>query len=98
MYTSFKKHIDILLTFGKLANIQSLTALLVPANHDYVGYTMIKSVYNWFSNSIANILFDQEVINQKRTPQAHRIVLTHTVITKMDGTFYLACHQNAAPS
>ena len=39
---------------------------------------MIKTIYEWFSDYIANIIFDQEVVNNKGTPKAHRIILTHS--------------------
>ncbi len=78
MHTRFKKHVDILPPFGNLSNIPNITTLLLPSNQNYAGYSLIKSVYDWFSDSIANILFDTDVINDKRTPQAHRIIVTHT--------------------
>ena len=77
MHTSFKKHIDILPPFGKLSTINSITQLLVPSNTNYAGYPMIKSVYDWFSTSITNILFDQDVINKKRTPKAFHVISSH---------------------
>ena len=77
MHTSFKKHVDILPTFGGLSTIPNITHLLLPNNPDYAGYSLIKSVYDWFSDSVTNILFDQDVINNKRIPQAHRIIITH---------------------
>ena len=80
MHTSFKKYVDILPPFGHLAKIPNITKHLVPDNPNYQGYTMIRSVYEWFSDSIANILFDQDVIDKKRTPQAHRIIVTHNHI------------------
>lgn len=68
MHTSFKKHVDILPPFGELSNIPNITYLLVPSNQDYASCSLIKSVYNWFSDLIANILFHTEVINTKRAP------------------------------
>lgn len=67
-HTSFKKHVDILPPFRKLTMIPNITRLFVQNNTDYVGYTTIKSIYNWFSDSITNILFDNNVINNKCTP------------------------------
>ena len=34
-------------------------------------------MYDLFSDSIANNIFNQDVINNKRTPQAHCIIITH---------------------
>lgn len=58
VHTSFKKHVDILPPFGKLALIPNITSLLVPLNVNYPGYTTIRSVYEWFSALISNVLFD----------------------------------------
>lgn len=78
MRTSFKKHVDILPPFGKLATIPSITNLLVPLNPEYVGYTTIRIIHEWFSDSLSNILFDNNVISPKRTPRAHHILVTHS--------------------
>ena len=78
IHTSFKKSIHILPHFGKLVTIRSITRLLVPANPDHVRYTTIKSVYDWFGDSTANILQDTIVINGQHTSQDHCIILTHS--------------------
>ena len=78
MHTSFKKHVDVLPSFGELDPVQDLTTLLIPSNPDYAGYTLIKSVYNWFGDSIANLLFDPKVVNNKNAPQAHHIIITNS--------------------
>ena len=80
MHTCFKKHIDILPTFGNLKNITNITNLLVPINTNYPGYAIIKSVYHWFGDSIGNVLYDPKVINSKTTPQAHQVILTNSNI------------------
>ena len=77
MHTSFKKHVDVLPPFGKLATIPNITHLLVPSNPHYIGYTTIRSVYGWFSDSLSNLLNDTNVINKTRTPRAHQIIITH---------------------
>ena len=76
MHTSFKKHIDVLPPFGKLSTVSNIRNLLVPENPNHIGYTTIQSVYEWFGNTISNLLFDNNVINQKRTPRAYRIIIT----------------------
>ena len=86
MHTSLKKSIHILPPFGKLATT-SIIILLVLANPDYVGYTTIKSIYDWFSDSIANILQDTDFINGQHTPQVHYIILTHS--NTVDGCYLL---------
>ena len=80
MHTSFKKHVDILPPFGKLATISNITQLLVPSNPNYIGYTTIRSVYEWFSSSILNLLNDTNVIDKKRTPRAYHVIITHNHI------------------
>ena len=77
MHTSFKKHVDVLPPFGKLATIPNITNLLVPSNPHYIGYATIRSVYEWFSDSLSNLLNDTKVINKARTPRAHQIIVTH---------------------
>ena len=77
MHTSFKRHTDVLPTFDKLTRKTDFTQLLVPNNDQYIGYSSIISIYQWFSDSISNIMLDTEVINPKRTPKAHQIVLTY---------------------
>ena len=77
MHTSFKKHTDILPQFDTLTSTTNFYNILVPANDQYVGFTTIKSIYQWFSDSIYNILLDTDVINTKRTPNAHRIIVTN---------------------
>ena len=77
MHTSFKRHTDVLPNFDKLTRNTDFTQLLVPNNDQYIGYSSITSIYHWFSDSISNMLLDTEVINPKRTPKAHQIVLTY---------------------
>ena len=80
MYTSFKKHVDVLPPFGKLATIPNITKLLVPSKPNFIGYTTICHIYKWFSDSISKILVDTNVINKKMTPRAHQIFATHSHI------------------
>ncbi len=65
MHISFKKHIGILPLFGQLDTIPNSTRLLMLANSAYIGKITSKRVYDWFSNYIANSLFDDNVINAK---------------------------------
>ena len=78
MYTSFKRHIDILPSFGNLGTISIITKLLVPDSNAYIGYTTSTSVYAWFGDSIANLLFDPKVIDGKQSPQAHQVIITNS--------------------
>ncbi len=98
LHTSFKKHVEILPPFGKLAHIPNITRLLVPSNPDYFGCTTIRSVHDWFSASILNILFNNNVINKIRTPRAYHAIITHVVTLTMDGTYYTSSCLNVAPS
>ena len=75
MHTSFKKHTDILPNFDSLTTHTNFTNLLIPSNDQYFGYTTILSVYQWFSDAIYNLLLDPEVINNKRTPRTHQIII-----------------------
>ncbi len=77
MHTSFKRHTDILPNFDSLTPTTNFRNLLVPTNDQYIGYTSIQSIYYWFSDSISNLLMDTNVINHKRTPQAHQIIITN---------------------
>ena len=77
MHTSFKRHTDILPNFDQLTRNTDFTQLLVPNNDQYIGYSSIQSIYHWFSDSISNMMLDTEVINPKRTPKAHQIILTY---------------------
>ena len=77
MHTSFKKHTDILPHFESLTCTTDFHTLLVPSNDQCMGYTTIKSIYNWYSDSIYNILMDVDTINSKRTPKAHKMVITY---------------------
>lgn len=77
MHTSFKKHTDIPPNFDSLTSNTNFADLLIPENDQYIGYTTIKSIYHWFSDSILNLLLDMQVINPKRTPKAHQIIITH---------------------
>ena len=78
MHTSFKKHVDVLPPFGKIGTVSNIRNLQEPENPNYIGYTTIQSVYEWFGNAISNLLFDTNVINQKRIPRAYRIIITHS--------------------
>ena len=77
MHTSYKRHTDILPTFDSLTPATNFAALLIPGNDQYIGYSNIKSIYLWFSDSIENLLLDTTAISPKRTPQAHQIIITN---------------------
>ncbi len=93
MHTCFKKHIDILPSFGNLKQITDITSLLVPTNINYPGYATIKSVYHWFGDSIGNILYDPKVINSKNNPQAHQVILTNSNMDDGWKLFFILLHK-----
>ena len=80
LHTSFKKHTDILPPFDSLTSTTNFYDILVPGNYQYLGYTTIKSIYQWFSESILNMLLDVDVINPKRNPTEHQIIKTNSNI------------------
>ena len=80
LHTSFKKHNNIFPPFDSLTSTTSFYDILVPGNDQYLGYTTIKSIYQWFSDSILNMLLDVDVINPKCNATAHQIITTNSNI------------------